>query len=262
MMEAGCSARRVARQLVRSDCVARRSWDQWIREMSLRTPSTDQSSRRPPHRKKCPRTANCFISRHPGTGSTFTRGLCVFSNHTKVAWLKDIWDRGAHYVCCPLTPTHRRFRMEWCGARGSWTVAEWNQVVFSDESRFNFSSDDKRVRVWKPSGERLDPAFALQRHTAPTTGVIVWGVIAYNTRSRLVLIRGTMTAQRYIHVILQPHVLPFMQRLPGGIFQQDIARPHTARVLQDCLRAVTTLPRSSRSPYLSPIEHIWDHLGR
>ncbi|GFW03562.1 transposable element Tcb2 transposase [Trichonephila clavipes] len=52
-----------------------------------------------------------------------------------------------------------------------------------------------------------------------------------------------------------------MQRLPGAIFQQDNARPHTARVSQDCLRTVTTLPWPARSPDLSPIEHIWDYLG-
>ncbi|GFU39851.1 transposable element Tcb2 transposase [Trichonephila clavipes] len=57
------------------------------------------------------------------------------------------------------------------------------------------------------------------------------------------------------------HVLPLMQQLPGIIFQQDIARPHTGRMSQDCLRTVTTLPRPARSPDLSPIEHIWDHLG-
>ncbi|GFV31587.1 transposable element Tcb2 transposase [Trichonephila clavipes] len=70
---------------------------------------------------------------------------------------------------------------------------------------------------------------------------MVWGPIAFNTRSSLVLICGTMTAQRNVHDILQPHVLPFMQRLPGAIFQQDNARPHTARVSQDCLRNVTAL---------------------
>ncbi|GFX43573.1 uncharacterized protein TNCV_510221 [Trichonephila clavipes] len=45
-------------------------------------------------------------------------------------------------------------------------------------------------------------------------------------------------------------------------FQQDNARPHTARVSQDCLRTVITLPLPARSPDLSPIEHTWDHLGR
>ncbi|GFV58738.1 transposable element Tcb1 transposase [Trichonephila clavipes] len=99
-------------------------------------------------------------------------------------------------------------------------------------------------------------------HTAPTDGVTVWDVMAYNTLSTLVLIRGTMTAQRNVHDILQPYVLPLMQWLPGAIFQQDNARPHTARVSQDCLRNVTTLPWPARSPDLSPIEHIWNHLAR
>ncbi|GFU23958.1 transposable element Tcb2 transposase [Trichonephila clavipes] len=94
-------------------------------------------------------------------------------------------------------------------------------VVFSDESRFNFRSDDNRVRVWKPRGERPNPAFALQRYTAPTSGVTVWGAIACNTRSPLVLNHGTMTAQRYVYDILQSHVLPVIQRLPEAIFQQD-----------------------------------------
>ncbi|GFU05064.1 transposable element Tcb2 transposase [Trichonephila clavipes] len=130
----------------------------------------------------------------------------------------------------PLMPTHRRLHLVWCRARGNWTTAELNKVVFSDESRFNLSSDDNRVRGWRPRGERLNPAFAFQRHTAHTAGVMVWGAIAYNTRSPLVLIRGTMTAQRYVRDILQPHVLPLMQRLPGALFQQDNARPHPARV--------------------------------
>ncbi|GFT75085.1 transposable element Tcb2 transposase [Trichonephila clavipes] len=136
------------------------------------------------------------------------------------------------------------------------TAAEWNQVVFSDESRFNLNSDDNRVLVWRPRGKRLNPAFALQRLTAPTAGVMVWDVIAYSTRSHLVLIRGTMTAQRYVHDILQPHVLPLMQRLPGPIFQQDNALPHTARLSQDCLHTVTTLPWPARSRDLFPIEDI------
>ncbi|GFT95885.1 transposable element Tcb1 transposase [Trichonephila clavipes] len=62
--------------------------------------------------------------------------------------------------------------------------------------------------------------------------------------------------------MLQPHVLPLMQRLPGAIFHQDNALPHPARVSQDYIRTVTTLPWPSRSPDLSPIKHIWGYLGR
>ncbi|GFU66446.1 uncharacterized protein TNCV_3806891 [Trichonephila clavipes] len=52
-MEAGWSARRVARQLGRSDCVVRMCWDQWIQEMLFtRRPGSErprQTSRRGDH---------------------------------------------------------------------------------------------------------------------------------------------------------------------------------------------------------------------
>ncbi|GFT70120.1 uncharacterized protein TNCV_2785421 [Trichonephila clavipes] len=60
-----------------------------------------------------------------------------------------------------------------------------------------------------------------------------------------------MIAQRYVHDILQPHVLPLMQRLSEATFQQDNARPHMTRVSQDYIRTVTTLPWLARSPYFS-----------
>ncbi|GFS76135.1 transposable element Tcb2 transposase [Trichonephila clavipes] len=161
-------------------------------------------------------------------------------------------------MTCSVNDTHP---LESYAARRDWTATEGNQVVLSDESRFNLSSDDNRVCAWKPHRERFNPTFALQRHTAPTAGVMVWGAIAYNTRSPLVLICGTMIAQQYVHEILQPHVLPLMQRLLGAIFQQDNARLHTARMSQDCLHTATTLTWPARSPHLSPIEHIWDSLG-
>ncbi|GFX58268.1 transposable element Tcb2 transposase [Trichonephila clavipes] len=65
-----------------------------------------------------------------------------------------------------------------------------------------------------------------------------------------------MTAQQYVHHILQPHVLPFMQRLPVAIFQQDNARPQMSH---DCLLTVTTFPCSAQFPDSSPIEHFWDY---
>ncbi|GFU36411.1 transposable element Tcb2 transposase [Trichonephila clavipes] len=75
---------------------------------------------------------------------------------------------------------------------------EWNQVVPSGESRFHLGSDDHCVCEWSPRGEGLNPAFA------PAARVMVWGAIAYDTRSPLVL----------IHDIVRPHVLPLMQGLP------------------------------------------------
>ncbi|GFW97099.1 transposable element Tcb2 transposase [Trichonephila clavipes] len=93
-----------------------------------------------------------------------------------------------------------------------------------------------------PHCERLNPAFALQRYTVLTAGVMVWSAFIYDTWSPLILIHDTMTVQWYVHAILQPHVFPLMVGLSGAIFQQDNARPQPARMSQDCLRHIITLP--------------------
>ncbi|GFW12857.1 transposable element Tcb2 transposase [Trichonephila clavipes] len=91
---------------------------------------------------------------------------------------------------------------------------------------------------------------------------MVWAAITYHIRSTLIVMRGTLTSQRYVDDILRPHVVPFLNGLPGAIFQQDNARPHTARVDQDFLRHFETLPWPARSPDLSPVEHVGDQLKR
>ncbi|GFS90582.1 transposable element Tcb2 transposase [Trichonephila clavipes] len=117
-----------------------------------------------------------------------------------------------------------------------WNVTDWQKVVFSDESRLLLGTNDNRVRVWRRS--------------------------AYDSRSTLIVTRGTLTGQRYVDDILRRHVRPFLNGLPGAIFQQDNARPHTARVSEDFLRHFQTLPWSACSPDLSPVEHVWDQLKR
>ncbi|GFW20621.1 transposable element Tc1 transposase [Trichonephila clavipes] len=85
--------------------------------------------------------------------------------------------------------------------------------------------------------------------------VIDWQKVVFSNESRFVL--GTddnrvrvwrRPGQRYVNDILRPHVGPFLNGLPGAIFQQDNPRPHTARVAQDFLRHFQTLPWPARSP--------------
>ncbi|UYV79517.1 CNTNAP1 [Cordylochernes scorpioides] len=161
----------------------------------------------------------------------------------------------------PLTPPNRRQRLEWCRARSTW-MTEWHRVVFSDESRFCLSSDSRRVRVWRRRGERSNPAAIVERPTVRQRGIMVWGAIAYDSRSLLLRIQGTMTAQRYVDDVLRPVTLPYLQGVPNALYQQDNARPHTARISQQALQDVQMLPWPPYSPDLSPIEHVWDIIGR
>ncbi|GFX04258.1 transposable element Tcb2 transposase [Trichonephila clavipes] len=102
------------------------------------------------------------------------------------------------------------------------------KLVFIDGSRFVLGIDDNRVRVWRCPGEWYNFSHTVLRHTARTAGVMVWRAIAYDSRSTLNVMFGTLTGQRYVDDILRPH----------------------------------TLPCSAHSPDLSPVEHVWDQLKR
>ncbi|GFV07215.1 transposable element Tc1 transposase, partial [Trichonephila clavipes] len=117
----------------------------------------------------------------------------------------------------PLTPHHRQCRLDFCRPRATWSVTDWRRVIFSDESRFSLNADDHRTRVWRRTGQRSDPAFIVERHTAISQ---------------------------------------------GAIYQQDNARPHTARLSNNVFKGYDVLPWPARSPDLSPIEHVLDALGR
>ncbi len=86
-----------------------------------------------------------------------------------------------------------------------------------------------------------------------------------NHRTPLYVVNGNLTGQCYLNEIVQPLVIPLLQRIgPGAWFQDDNTRPHRARVVTDFLQQqnVQHMDWPAYSPNLSPIEHAWDELGR
>ncbi|GFX70383.1 transposable element Tcb1 transposase [Trichonephila clavipes] len=116
-----------------------------------------------------------------------------------------------------LTQNHRRLRRQWCDERRMW-AAEWNEVVFTEESRICLQHRDGRIRVWRHRGERMLNSCVMHHHTGPAPDIMVWGGIEYHSRTPLVRIAGTLNSQRYISEVLQPVVLPYLQGLTTTIF--------------------------------------------
>ncbi|GFV66364.1 uncharacterized protein TNCV_1478281 [Trichonephila clavipes] len=111
---------------------------------------------------------------------------------------------------------------------------------------------------WRRTGQRSDPAFIVERHTAISQGVTVWEhflghTIIFSGPSRH--FDSSQIRGRYFNADCATHASH-----PGAIYQQDNARPHTFS--QQCLQGYDVLPWSARSPDLSPIEHVWNALGR
>ena len=163
-----------------------------------------------------------------------------------------------------LTRRHRQRRMDWANQKLNDQRQNWARVVFSDESRFNLNFADERMRCY---GRRNADNCVLERNRFGGGSVMVWGAINAGFRSNLIILDGTLTARRYIDGILYPVLLPLLRRQRQNqnlIFQQDNARPHSARVTQDFLRqnGVNVMEWPAVSPDMNPIEHMWDELGR
>ncbi|GFX98110.1 transposable element Tcb2 transposase [Trichonephila clavipes] len=166
----------------------------------------------------------------------------------------------------PLTPRHRAARRRWAAEHRDWEQHDWCQVLFTDESRFSLECDARRVPVWRDRGTRNNPAFVRERSQYRRAGWMVWGGVSIGGRTDLHIIRNdTLTGRRYADEILRPHVIPYAGAIGDSfVFQDDNARAHRARLVENMLEA-ETIQRTEcpvSSPDLNPIEHVWDMLGR
>ncbi|GFX64183.1 transposable element Tcb1 transposase [Trichonephila clavipes] len=193
MKTAGWSTRRVAGQVDRSECAVRNCWEQWTRE-GTHAWKTGSGATRKTTRREDRRIVRQALVDPTVTRSTIRADVGVaivlqtISRHLAEANLKS----KRPFRALPFTPEHRQLRLQWCQARSMWSGTDWQKVVFSDESRFVLVTDDNRVRVWRRP--------------------------AYDSQSTLIVMRGTLTGQRYVDDILRPHVGPFLNGLPGPNF--------------------------------------------
>ena len=81
------------------------------------------------------------------------------------------------YVGQALTARHRAARLQWAQRHFRWGRQQWARILFSDESRFNRSHHDGRIRVFRRRWERFADNCLIERDRSGDESVMVWGGI-------------------------------------------------------------------------------------
>ncbi len=132
------------------------------------------------------------------------------SEHTTHRTLKqmDSSSRRPHRVPLRSDKNSTR-RIQFTQTHQNWTIEDWKNVAWSDESWFLLQHSDVRVRIWCKEHEIMDPSCLVSTVQAGGGGLMVWGVFYWQTLDPLVPIEHRLNATVYLSIV-SDHVHPFM----------------------------------------------------
>ncbi len=109
-----------------------------------------------------------------------------------------------------LSAKNRKQRIQFTQTHQNWTIEDWINVAWSDESRILLQHSDDRVRIWREEHESMDPSCLISTvQAAAGGGVLVWMIFSWHTLGPLVPIEHCLNATVYLSIVAD-HVHPFM----------------------------------------------------
>ena len=147
--------------------------------------------------KKNPKVTASAIATELGT----RRGTPISAQTVRRSWKNTGYNSRTAVSKPYISEVNRKKRLEFASKYVTMPDNYWDDVVFTDESKFNIFGNDRKQKVWRKPNTELEKKNLKVTVKHGGGSVMVWGCFAASGVGSLVFIDGIMNSAAYIDIL-------------------------------------------------------------